>query len=56
MSKIVSVFGFAGSLRKDSYNKALLQTAFDLLPRDAELEVFDLEGIPLLNQDLEAYA
>jgi chromate reductase, NAD(P)H dehydrogenase (quinone) len=54
MDKKIRILGFAGSLRKDSYNKALLRTAQDLLPKDAELEVFDLEGIPLFNQDLEA--
>jgi chromate reductase len=47
------ILGFAGSLRKDSYNKALLSAAQELLPEDAELEIFDLEGIPPFNQDLE---
>jgi chromate reductase len=49
----VKILGFVGSLRKDSYNKALMRTALELLPENAELEVFDLEGIPLFNQDLE---
>jgi chromate reductase len=49
----VKILGFAGSLRKGSYNKALLRAALELLPKDSELEVFDLEGIPPLNQDLE---
>jgi chromate reductase len=49
----VKILGFAGSLRKGSYNKALLRAAIELLPEDSELEVFDLEGIPPLNQDLE---
>jgi chromate reductase len=52
MSKLVSILGFAGSLRKNSYNKALLRAAMELLPKDAQLEIFDLEGIPLFNQDL----
>jgi chromate reductase len=30
-----------------------LQAALELLPEDVELEVFDLEGIPPYNQDLE---
>lgn len=51
--KVCKILGFAGSLRKDSYNKSLLRAALELLPEDAELEVFDLEGIPLYNQDLE---
>ena len=53
MSAMVSIFGFAGSLRKGSFNKALLAAAKELLPSDTRLEVFDLEGIPPFNQDLE---
>jgi chromate reductase len=53
MNKRVSILGFAGSLRKKSFNKALLRAALELLPTDAELEIFDLEGIPLFNQDFE---
>jgi chromate reductase, NAD(P)H dehydrogenase (quinone) len=53
MDKVVKILGFAGSLRKDSYNRSLLRAALELVPKDAELEVFDLEGIPVFNQDLE---
>jgi chromate reductase len=53
MSEPIRILGFAGSLRKDSYNKALLRAAVQLVPKDAVLETFDLEGIPLYNQDLE---
>jgi chromate reductase len=53
MKKVCRILGFAGSLRKNSYNKALLRAAMELLPEDAELEIFDLEGIPPFNQDLE---
>lgn len=49
----VSILGFAGSLRKGSFNKALLRAAAELLPENASLEIYDLEGIPLFNQDLE---
>jgi len=52
MNKPVTIIGFAGSLRKNSYNKALLRAAMELLPKDAQLEIFDLEGIPPFNQDL----
>jgi len=54
MNKRVTILGFAGSLRKGSYNKALLHTAMELLPKDSTLEIFDLEGIPPFNQDFEA--
>jgi len=53
MNKHVKILGFAGSLRKDSYNKALLHAAMELVPKDAKLEIFDFEGIPPFNQDLE---
>jgi chromate reductase len=53
MEQPVKILGFVGSLRKGSYNKALMRAAVELVPDDATIEVFDLEGIPLFNQDLE---
>ena len=53
MEEIVNILGFACSLRKDSYNRSLLQAAVELVPKEAKLEVFDLDGIPPFNQDLE---
>ena len=52
MDKPITILGFAGSLRKNSYNKALLRVAMELVPKSAKLEIFDLEGIPPFNQDL----
>ena len=52
--KTISILGIAGSLRKDSFNKALLQVAAELVPEGARLEVFDLDGIPPYNQDLDS--
>jgi chromate reductase len=53
MEKKIAVLGFAGSLRKDSLNKALLRAAVELAPAGMTIEVFDLGGIPLFNQDAE---
>jgi len=53
VKKPMKILGFAGSLRKGSYNKALLRTAQKLMPKDAKMEIFSLEGIPPFNQDLE---
>jgi chromate reductase len=53
MSESVSILGFAGSLRGGSLNKSLLRAASEMLPKNATLEIFDLEGIPPFNQDLE---
>jgi len=50
---VIRILAFAGSLRKDSYNKALVETAKELAPENVEIEVFDLAPIPLFNQDLE---
>jgi chromate reductase len=53
MEKTFRILGFAGSLRKGSYNNALLRAALELVPEGVELEIFDLEGILPYNQDLE---
>ena len=53
METNLKILGFAGSLRVGSYNKALLLAAEKLLPDDTALEIFDLDGIPPFNQDLE---
>jgi chromate reductase len=53
MDRQVNILGFAGSLRKGSFNKALLREAAKSVPAGAKLEIFDLEGIPPFNQDLE---
>ncbi len=53
MDKKTHILGFAGSLRKQSYNRALLSAAHEMVPENATLEIFDLEGIPPFNQDLE---
>ncbi|MBI4283793.1 MAG: NAD(P)H-dependent oxidoreductase [Chloroflexi bacterium] len=49
----LNILGFAGSLRQGSYNRAVLRAAVDLVPPDTRLDIFDLEGIPPFNQDLE---
>jgi len=53
MSGEVKILGFSGSLRKGSYNTALLRAATGLLPAGASMETFDIGGIPLFNQDDE---
>jgi chromate reductase len=53
MADKVKILGFAGSLRKGSYNKMLLRAAVEVAPAEVALEVFDLEGIPPFNQDME---
>lgn len=54
MNQPVRILGIAGSLRRESYNRAALRAASQLLPDDATLEIFELDGIPIYNQDDEA--
>jgi chromate reductase len=51
MADGVKILGIAGSLRRDSYNRALLRQAGQLVPSGVTLETFDLGGIPVYNQD-----
>lgn len=50
----IEILAFAGSLRKGSYNKAVLQAAKELAPESMHITIFDLQGIPLYNADVEA--
>jgi chromate reductase len=50
----IHVLGFAGSLRRGSYNRALLRAAQELAPAGMAIEVFDLAPVPLYNADVEA--
>lgn len=53
-NNIPNVLAFAGSLREGSYNRALLRAAQELAPSTLNISIFDLEGIPLYNADVEA--
>jgi chromate reductase, NAD(P)H dehydrogenase (quinone) len=53
MSKPIRIFGVAGSLRRDSYNRAALRAAVGLAPDGVTVDVFELDGIPGFNQDHE---
>lgn len=51
MSKPIRILGIAGSLRRGSYNRGALEAATKLVPEGAEIEIFELDGIPGFNQD-----
>jgi chromate reductase len=53
MSKPVRILGIAGSLRSESFNRAALRAATELVPEGATIETFELDGIPGFNQDDE---
>jgi chromate reductase len=48
------VLGISGSLRRGSYNSALLRAAARLMPEGAMLDIASLRGIPLYDGDVEA--
>ena len=54
MERAFTVVGFAGSLRRGSYNRALLRAATELAPPALHIVVHELDGIPLYNGDIEA--
>ncbi|MGV8937820.1 MAG: NADPH-dependent FMN reductase [Allorhizobium sp.] len=51
MTKLI---GISGSLRRGSFNSALLQAGSGLMPAGAELVIGSIHGIPLYDGDLEA--
>ena len=53
MNKPIRILGIAGSLRRESYNRAALRAAAQLAPEGAAMEIFELDGIPGFNQDDE---
>src|SRR5690348_437000 len=51
MAKLI---GISGSLRRGSFNTALLRAATELVPSGAELVTETLHGVPLYDGDVEA--
>ncbi len=48
------IIGIAGSLRKASFNAALLRAAAEVSPAGTEVVIASIAGIPLYDGDLEA--
>jgi chromate reductase len=47
------ILGVCGSLRKQSFNLNALKAAQALVPADTALDIYDIAGLPLYNQDEE---
>lgn len=54
MNPAIHVLGIAGSLRRASYNRALLGAAEGMLPAGMSLERGEIGELPLYDADLEA--
>jgi chromate reductase, NAD(P)H dehydrogenase (quinone) len=49
-----NVVAFAGSLRRKSYNRALITAAQQLVPAGMSIEVIEIGDLPFYNADVEA--
>ncbi|MEX2425034.1 MAG: NAD(P)H-dependent oxidoreductase [Acidimicrobiia bacterium] len=54
MDEPLDVLGISGSLRDDSYNRALLEAAARLAGNDIEITLFDIGDLPHFDADVEA--
>src|SRR5580692_3141506 len=55
MNSHVRILGLAGSLRRGSYNQAALRAARLLVPENSEIDHFQLDEIPMFNEDDEKH-
>ena len=53
---MLTIIGLSGSLRRGSYNSAVLRAAAALMPPDSTLQIASIAGIPLYNADEESAA
>ena len=50
---MATIIGLSGSLRRASFNTALLRTAAELMPEGVTLQIESIHEIPLYNGDVE---
>jgi len=53
VSEPLVILGIAGSLRKQSFNRALLRAAQELAPESARIDIFEIDGLPGFSEDDE---
>lgn len=53
MEDKLHIVAMLGSLRRESFNKIVLQTAIELCPSTAYVDVADIGPLPLFNGDME---
>ncbi len=49
----LKILGVPGSLRKNAYSLGLLKAAVEVAPKDVAIEIADIRGFPVFNQDEE---
>src|SRR5262245_29761637 len=54
VAPVFNVVAFAGSLRRGSYNRALLRETKELAPPVLHIVIHELDAIPLYNADIDA--
>lgn len=50
----MKVLGISGSLRKGSFNTALLRAAVELAPAGIDIQIHPIDAIPLYNEDVRS--
>ncbi|MDR1748197.1 MAG: NAD(P)H-dependent oxidoreductase [Spirochaetaceae bacterium] len=53
MEQYRNIAVFAGSLRKDSFNRKVAETLIEAAPKTLKMEIIGIGDIPLYNEDLE---
>lgn len=51
---MTNIVGIVGSLRKGSYNRALMNAFIKQAPKSVRIEIAEIDGLPLFNEDLES--
>src|SRR3546814_134574 len=51
---MANIVGLPGSLRRGSFNAALLRAAAQLVPDGSRIDVHSLHGVPLYDADVES--
>lgn len=53
MEDKLHIVALLGSLRKDSFNRVVLQTALEICPGNAYIDIAEIGNLPLFNADFE---
>ncbi len=51
---MANIIGIVGSLRKDSYNRALMNAFVNQAPEGTNISIVEIDNLPFYDQDLEA--